>query len=52
MDSKKAKNIEQMKGGGISRKRLIAALDLLIEDGLKTKANHLQSKNQITYKYH
>jgi hypothetical protein len=40
MDAWKAKNMEQMKGSGISRKRLIAALDLLIEDGLRRQNNN------------
>ena len=40
MDVWKAKNIEQMKGSGMARKRLIAALDLLIEDGLRRQNNN------------
>ncbi|MCC5928995.1 MAG: glycoside hydrolase family 88 protein [Cyclobacteriaceae bacterium] len=36
----KAKDIEKMKGSGISRKRLISSLELLIEDGLRRQNNN------------
>lgn len=36
----KAEYLEQMKGSGLSRKRLITALDLLIEDGLRRQNNN------------
>lgn len=36
----KAENVEQMKGRGISRERLIGALELLIEDGLRRQNNN------------
>lgn len=38
-----AKNVEQMKGSGINRPRLIAALDLLIQDGLRRQNNNPNS---------
>ena len=41
--SMKAKDIAKMKGGGISKKRLVAALDLLIEDGLRRQNNNPHS---------
>lgn len=37
---KKANNLEQMKGSGISRERLISSLELLIEDGLRRQNNN------------
>lgn len=40
LDLSKAKNIEQMKGEGMSRERLVAALDLLIEEGLRRQNNN------------
>ena len=39
-DLSEAKKVEAMKGGGLSRKRLIAALDLLIKDGLRRQNNN------------
>jgi hypothetical protein len=39
-DLGKAKNVEEMKGGGISRERMIAALELLIDDGLRRQNNN------------
>lgn len=41
--SKKAQALEQMKGEDLSRKRLISALDLLIENGLRRQNNNLYS---------
>lgn len=38
--SSKITRIEQMKGGGLSRERLIASLDLLIENGLRRQNNN------------
>jgi hypothetical protein len=38
--SEKASDTEKMKGGEISRKRLISALDLLIENGLRRQNNN------------
>lgn len=39
-ESRKAQSLEKMKGGELSRERLIAALDLLIEDGLRRQNNN------------
>lgn len=39
----KAKKLEQMKGGSVSRERLIAALDLVIADGLRRQNNNPSS---------
>lgn len=39
----KAKEVEQMKGGSVSRQRLIAALDLVIADGLRRQNNNTSS---------
>ncbi len=36
----KAADLAQLRGGGMSRSRLIAALDLLIEDGLRRQNNN------------
>jgi hypothetical protein len=36
----KGEHVEQLKEGGISRKRLVAALDLLIENGLRRQNNN------------
>ena len=36
----KANNVELMKGNGISKKRLIAALELLINNGLRRQNNN------------
>lgn len=38
--SKKAMELEKMKGGPVSRERLIAALDLVIADGLRRQNNN------------
>jgi hypothetical protein len=42
-ESIKAKYVEDMKGSDLSRKRLIAALDLLIADGLRRQNNNPDS---------
>lgn len=42
-ESAKAKYVEEMKGSDLSRKRLIAALDLLIADGLRRQNNNPDS---------
>ncbi|MEZ4829834.1 MAG: hypothetical protein R3C61_26665 [Bacteroidia bacterium] len=39
-EPEKVRRVEQMKGGDITRGRLIAALDLLIEDGLRRQNNN------------
>lgn len=46
IDSQKAKHVEEMKGSKLSRERLIASLDLLIENGLRR-----QNKNPFSPTY-
>jgi hypothetical protein len=45
LESKRAQDVERMKGSGLSRERMIAALDLLIEDGLRRQNNNPYSPN-------